>query len=157
MLVVPIISKQEARGGSNKSQLRLILMSFCLHLAQGKGTHWVLEVQSWVTQIKGTGVPIKCEAPWWCLSVIENLGSFRYEKTLEIPESSHKLNTANPTTKKASLRVTSSLLSTSRDKSKKELWRDEGWISENTWDCFRGHSFFEALYLSLSGYLICEE
>lgn len=29
--------------------------------------------------------------------------------------------------------------------------RDEGWISENTWDCFRDHSFFEAQYLLFQG------
>lgn len=64
MLVVPIIAKHEAQGGSNKSQLRLILTSFCLHLAQGKVTHWLLEVQSWMTQIKGTGVQIRGGEPW---------------------------------------------------------------------------------------------
>lgn len=99
MLVVPIIAKQEAQGGSNRSQPRLKLMSFCLHLAQGKVTHGLLEVQSWMAQIKGTGVQTGCGEPWW-LSVTDNLGSFRLEKTLEITESNHKLNTANPTTKK---------------------------------------------------------
>lgn len=82
MLVVPIIAKQEAQGGSNKSQLRLILMNFCLHLAQGKVINELLEVQSWMTQIKGTGAQVSDRKPPW-LSTTENSGSFRLEKTLE--------------------------------------------------------------------------
>lgn len=94
MLVVPIIAKQEAQGGSNKSQLRLISTSFCLHLAQGKVINELLEVQSWMTQIKGTRVQVRCGEPWW-LPATDNLGSFRLEKTLESTEST--INSTLPT------------------------------------------------------------
>lgn len=91
-LLFPLLPSKKHREGS---QLRLILMSFCLHLAQGKVTHGLLEVQSWMAQI----IQIGCGEPWW-LSVSDNLGSFSLEKTLEITESNHKLNTANSTTEK---------------------------------------------------------
>lgn len=128
MLVVPIIAKQEAEGGSNKSQLRLILTSLCLHLAQGTIGYSGCRVGWHKSRAQESKLGVEnCGDDFLSLRIWDHLG---WKRPLRSPDPT--INLALPT-----FRVTSSLLNPCRDKSRKELWRDGGWISENTWDCFR--------------------